>query len=322
MFLFFYVINKCYNIIMKKRVGILRGGNSEHYENSLQKGGELILHIRENLADKWKTLDILVDRDGVWHVEGLPIKPAELVNKVDLVWNTSHPNFSVILKSFDIPSIGVDSFPFLLSENRSILQESMKEISVKMPRHFVIPAYQSDFDGQYDKFILKKAKQVHDKFSPPWVIKSLTNDFNVGVHIANTYPELINAIEDIVNHDKSILVEEFITGKEIKIHSVGGFRGQEIYNLPAVGNFSILEKENLDSISREICKHLNISDYLNSSFILHPKRGFFLKNIEFFPDLNKDSHFGNTAIYIGSSTKQIIDHIIEQAFLKSRAAGN
>ncbi len=298
---------------MKKCVGILRGGNRENYADSLQKGGEIILHIRENLNDKWRPVDILVDGNGIWHADGLPIKPAELINKVDLVWNTSHPNFSVILKSFDIPNIGVDAFSFLVKDNRSILQEHMKEIGVRMPRHFVIPAYQPDFDGTYEKFILRKAKEVHEKFSPPWIVKSLTNDFNIGIHVANTYPELIDALADIINHDKSILVEEFITGKEIKMHSVSGFRGQEIYNLPAVGNFSVTEKENLNEISKNIHKHLNISDYLNSSFVVHPKRGIFLKNISFFPDVKNDSHFHQTSLYIGSSPKQIIDHILEQA---------
>ncbi|MEI8270692.1 MAG: hypothetical protein WCG45_04950, partial [bacterium] len=284
----------------KKKVGILRGGNKENYANSLRVGGELILHIRENLSDKWKPVDILVDTDGTWHADGFPVKPAELVNKVDLVWNTSHPNFSVILKSFDIPNIGVDAFSFLLKDNRSILEEHMKVIGVKMPRHFVIPAYQEDFDGPLDKFILKKAREVHEKFSPPWVIKSLTNDFDIGIHVANTYQELVNAIEDIVNHNKSILVEEFITGKEVSVHSISGFRAQEIYNFPAIGNFSIIEKEKLNEISKLIHKHLNISNYLNSNFVVHPNRGIFLKNIEFLPDIKIDSHFHKTALYIGS----------------------
>jgi D-alanine-D-alanine ligase-like ATP-grasp enzyme len=301
---------------MKKRVGILRGGHKEHYEKSLQKGGEIILHIHENLSDKWKTIDILVDGNGIWHAEGIPIKPAELINKVDIVWNTSHPNFSVILKSFDIPVVGVDSFSFLLSQNRSILQENMKEIGIKMPRHFVIPAYQEDIDGSRDRFILKKAKEVHEKFSPSWVIKSLTNDPYIGIHIAKTYPELIDAIEDIVNHGKSILVEELIHGKEISNHTISGFRGQEIYSTPVLEKVSPVEKENLNKISKDIHKHFNIQNYLNSVFILHPKRGVFLKSIEFLPDLKEDSHFHKSSLYIGSSTKQMIDHILENVLLK------
>lgn len=296
-----------------KRVGILRGGDTDYYEKSLQKGGELILHIHENLADKWKPVDILIDRDGIWHAEGIPVQPVELVNKIDIIWNTSHPSFSLILKSLAIPTIGADSFPFFLSENRKRLEDHMKAIGVKMPRHFVIPTYQADFDGPRERYSIKKAKEVHEKFSPPWIVKSLTNDLNIGTHLAQTFPELVNAIEDIANHGKSILVEEFINGKDVSMHSIAGFRNQEIYNLPVVENISAQEKEKLDTVARDIYKHLNISDYLNSGFILHPKRGIFLKKVEFFPDLKKDSHFHQSSLSVGASPEQIVEHMLESA---------
>ena len=35
-----------------KRVGVLRGGAGKHYASSLQKGGEVISCIFENLGDK------------------------------------------------------------------------------------------------------------------------------------------------------------------------------------------------------------------------------------------------------------------------------
>ena len=47
----------------KKRIGILRGGTGKYYASSLKKGGEIIFHISENLADKYKVFDILVDKD-------------------------------------------------------------------------------------------------------------------------------------------------------------------------------------------------------------------------------------------------------------------
>ena len=65
----------------KKRVGILRGGTGENYNSSLQHGGEIILHILENLDHKYKTADILVDSDSIWHYNGRPVQPADLVTK-------------------------------------------------------------------------------------------------------------------------------------------------------------------------------------------------------------------------------------------------
>jgi D-alanine-D-alanine ligase-like ATP-grasp enzyme len=205
-----------------------------------------------------------------------------------------------------------------LSENRKRLEDHIKTIDVKMPRHFVIPVYQTDFDGPRERYSIKKAKEVHEKFSPPWIVKSLTSDLNIGIHLAQTFPELVAAIEDIANHNKSILVEEFISGKDVSMHSIAGFRGEEIYNLATIGNFSSQEKEKLDTVARDIYKHLNASNYLNSSFVVHPKRGIFLQKVEFFPDLKKDSHFYQSSLSVGANPEQIINHILDRALNSHR----
>src|ERR1035437_3455722 len=114
----------------KKRVGVLRGGAGEHYNSSLKKGGDIILYIFENLADKYKPVDILVDQDYIWHVNGVPVNPGDLVHKVDIVWNTSHPSFSNILESLAIPNIGISSFSHVLETSKEMLREHMQKIGV------------------------------------------------------------------------------------------------------------------------------------------------------------------------------------------------
>src|ERR1035437_9021228 len=95
---------------VKKRIGILRGGAGKHYTSSLQKGGEIILHISENLSDKYKPVDILIDKEGTWHLGGMPISPADLIHKVDVVWNMAEPSASVILNNFSISKVGNGAF--------------------------------------------------------------------------------------------------------------------------------------------------------------------------------------------------------------------
>ena len=91
----------------KKRVGILRGGMGNQYTSSIRKGGDIISHIFENLSEKYKVVDILIDKEGVWHLNGIPTKPADLVRKIDVVWDTSeHPSSSITLDNFSIPNVG------------------------------------------------------------------------------------------------------------------------------------------------------------------------------------------------------------------------
>lgn len=308
----------------KIKVGILRGGIGNQHAFSVRKGGEIISHIFENLGDKYKVVDIFVDKNGNWHANGLPITPADLVRKVDVVWNTSeHPGLSVILDDFFIPNIGNGHFLRILENNRNMLQAHMKSIGIRMPRSIVLPVYQKDFDGAENKYAIKKAKEVFEKFPAPWVVKSFTPDANMGIHLAKTFGELVKGIEDGVKHQKSILVEEFIAGKPSTVHSISGFRGdlsaqmENIYVFPIMDSiFSSTEKEKIINFAKNLHKHLAIEHYLKSDFVLHPKKSFFLTDINFSLDLRKGSHFEQSCQYVGSEMHHVVEHIIEKALKK------
>lgn len=308
----------CYNNKMvdsKVRVGILRGGTGKNYVSSIEKGGSIILCINENLGEKYKTFDIFVDKNHIWHFNGFPINPGDLVNKIDVIWNTSHQSFSNILNSLSIPNIGKSSFARVLEDNKDMLKEHMKKIGLEMPRSIVLPLYQKDFDGSLEKYAVKKAKEIFEKFSSPWIVKSFTDDSNMGIHLAKTYEELINSILDGVKHEKSILVEEFISGKIASMHSLPKFRGQEIYIFPlgnTLGNFSAIEKEKLMTLVKDLHDHIGKGHYLKSDFILTPRGRVYLLGIESIPNFEKNSHFLQACESIGAKSHHVIEHMIEQ----------
>ena len=221
-----------------KRIGILRGGEGNGYHHSLRKGGELISYISEHMSPNWKVSDILVDRQGVWHFNGIPVKPADLLSCVDVVWNTDYPDASLILKNLSIPYIGRDHLGGALLKSRTMLREHLAKTGVSIPRSLVIPLYQEDFDGPKERFAIEKAKEVHEKFGAPWIVKSFTKDESMGIHVAKTFPELAEAIEDGARHEKSILVEEFIPGKATAVHTVSRFREEAIYSFPLVSRIA------------------------------------------------------------------------------------
>lgn len=294
----------------KKRVGILRGGE-EDYENSLYKGGEVFLHIFENLADRWLPQDILIDLSGVWHLAGLPIQPIELPNKVDVIWNTTHPSFSGVVENLRIPNVGPSSFSRALADNHLILAKHLQGTDLKVSRQIVLPVYQEDFDGPREKYSIKKAKEVHEKFSPPWLVKSLIPDPDLPVRVAKTFSELVEAIEDGVNHQRSILVEEFISNRKALTYSVSGFREQNVYVFPPVGNFNKEEKEKLISLTKDLRRNLNVQDYLQTNFVLHPQRGIFLSGLYFSPNLKIDSDFHRACQSVGTKMHEIVEHMLE-----------
>lgn len=293
----------------RKTIGIIRGGK-EDYQKSIFQGGEIISFIQNNLFDKLKPMDILIDRQEVWYLSGLPIKPADLISQIDLVWNFSHPNYLNVLENLSIPIIGHSSFAHSFSKSKEMLETHMKEVDVKIPRHFVIPVFQEDIDGPRDKYILAKAKEVLSKFPAPWIIKTFTPDSNTAIHLVKTFPQLIEALEDMVNSKKSILVEEFIAGKIISTHSISGFRNEEIYVFPPQ-NLLVSEKDKLINLAKKIHQKLALNHYLKSDFILNSKGDVFLFNLDFLPDFQEDSHFSQSCTYVASDKKEIILHLME-----------
>src|SRR3989338_3772492 len=302
-----------YTLYMK-RVGILRGGAGEHYESSLQKGGDIISHIFENLADKYQPIDIFVDKDYIWHIGGLPVNPGDLLHRVDVVWNTTHPSFSNMLSSLSIPTVSTSPFSFLLENNQALLREHVKQIGFAVPRAIIFPVYQKDFDGPRERYAIKKAKEVHEKFSSPWIVKSFSPDSNMGIHLAKTFNELVAGIEDGVKHEKSIVVEEFISGKVASVHSVPNFRGQDIYAFPVgnvFGNFSPAEKEKLIVLAKNIHNHIGAKHYLKSNFLLNKRGKIYLLDFESTPNLKLSSNFSELCEMVGAKMHHVVEHILE-----------
>ena len=65
------------------RVGVLRGGPSSEYYISLETGKNVLTW----LPMRYRGIDVLVARDGVWDMNGLPAAPAEVLRSEDVIFN-------------------------------------------------------------------------------------------------------------------------------------------------------------------------------------------------------------------------------------------
>lgn len=290
---------------------MLRGGTGNHYESSLKKGGDILSLIAERLSHKYKPVDIFVDRDGVWHVGGLPVSIPALAEKVDMIWSTMPPEVTQILKNFAIPHVAPSPFSNLLLNSKEILREHMQKVGINLPRHIIFSQYQEDFDGPKERYAIKKAKETFEKFGAPWLVKSFPENPNVGVYVAKTFNELAGAIDDISSYRASVLVEELIPGKNAEVHSIAGFRGEDVYTMPVVG-LAKHENEKIYALAKDLFQHLDAKFYLNMHFTMHPKLGIYLTGINFLPDLEKDSHFCKSCESVGAHASHVIEHILER----------
>ncbi len=302
------------------KVGVLRGGIGERYDDSLLAGGQVLSHLREDaLNPRYQVLDVLIDRDGVWHLNGLPVAFDKLSRSVDVVFNALQGNsgkeekIQATLERFGIPYTGSGSLQEAFSGSRSLMKEKMRQMEIKTTRHILIPAYQEDFDGPREEYARKKAREVFQKLSPPWVLKSLTTGSLFGVHVCKTLPELARTLEVSETSERSIIAEELINGKKSTVGVIEKFRGQNLYSLLPTGNFSTEEKKELERLAVEIHRGLGLRHFSQIEFVVAPNRGIHVLEINTLPDFFLNSAMEESLSAVGASLPEFLDHILQLA---------
>lgn len=329
------------------KVGVIRGGISGEYEVSLQTGSNVLSHLRSDKLNKiYKPIDILIDKEGVWHMDGKPISIGDVFHSVDVVFNALHGDFGEdgkvqqMLDQWKIPYTGSGAFASALGYNKVLAKEQFKKLGINTPNYFVITKYEKE-DGDLEMYAINTAKKIHDKLVPPWIVKPLSGGSSVGMRMCQTYPELITAFIDGININTDVLIEELIEGKEATVGVINNFRNKKVYILPPTeiripksksffdfeakytgvsqeicpGNFSRQEKEELEKIAEVIHTGLNLDHYSRSDFIIHPKKGVYALEVNTLPGLTNESLVPKMLNAVGSSVTDFIDHILKQALL-------
>jgi D-alanine-D-alanine ligase len=328
------------------KVGVIRGGVSSEYEVSLKTGSNVLSHLRgEKLNSIYKPIDILIDKDGIWHINGKPVSIDDVFHSVDVIFNALHGDFGEdgkvqqMLDQWKIPYTGSGAFASALGYNKVLAKEQFSLLGIQTPKYIVIPKYEKETDKVIELYSRSISKQIHDKLSPPWIVKPLSGGSSVGMKMCRTFPEIESAFLEGINIDTDVLVEELIEGKEATVGVVDNFREKKVYVLPVVeiripknknffdyeakytgvseeicpGNFSRDEKIELERLAELIHTGLNLSHYSRSDFIVHPKKGIYALEVNTLPGLTDESLVPKMLVAVGSDVPSFIDHIIKLA---------
>ncbi len=328
------------------KVGVIRGGISGEYEVSLKTGSNVLSHLRsDKLNHLYKPIDILIDRDGIWHINGKPVEIVDVFNSVDVIFNALHGDFGEdgkvqqVLDQWMIPYTGSGAFASAVGYNKVLAKEQFKRLNIKTPNHLLVPKYEKEKDGSISLYSIKIAKEINNKLPPPWIVKPLSGGSSVGMKMCQTFSELIDAFNIGVNRDSDALIEEMIVGKEATVGVIDNFRNKKVYVLPPTeiripksksffdfeakykgeseeicpGNFSIDEKEELIKLAEQIHTGLNLDHYSRSDFIIHPKKGIYALEVNTLPGLTDESLIPKMLNSVGATMPEFISHILNLA---------
>lgn len=313
-------------------VGVLRGGPSGEYKISLKTGGNVLA----NLPAKYKKRDILITKDGVWHMDGIIALPEKIFRTVDVIFNCLHGTYGEdglvqqLLDSFDVAYTGSGVFASVVGMNKISSKGVFATTGLKMPQFITTTKNAS---------LPVFTKQVFNKISPPWIVKPARGGSSLGVGVVKSLPELEGALRNAFVYDPRAVVEEYLQGVEATCGIIDNFRNKQFYSLPVVeiipppesqffdyeakysgntrelcpSNFSAEVRRKIEEVARKAHEALGCRHYSRSDFIVTKKGEVYILETNTLPGLTKESLFPKSLEAVGIGYSEFLDHLVNLA---------
>jgi len=319
-------------MVHKLRIAVIRGGVSNEYEVSMKTGSSILNNLS---ADKYVIYDVVITRDGSWLVGGVIVKPERFVINLDMVINALHGEYGEdgrvqkMLDDFGVPYTGSGSVTSMFGMNKNVSKKIYQNYGIKTPYSTLLKSDDINEDS---------IQRLFRNFPLPCIVKPVRGGSSIGIFIAKDLRELRSALEDCSKHSNSILIEEFIRGKEATCGVIDNFREQNIYSLLPIeiilpedstffdydskysgqsqkispGRFSQAESKEIQRLAIEAHKALGLKHYSSSDFIVHPKRGVYILETNTLPGMTEESLFPKSLEAVGSNLEEFLEHLIKQ----------
>lgn len=315
-------------------VGVLRGGNSNEYARSLQTGAAMLQALPE---DSYDTRDILIDKNGSWHMRGMPTAPLRALRQLDVAVNAMHGGMGEdgtiarLLEQAGIAFTGSRAVPSAFSLHKGRAREALRSAGIRMP-NAVVFSIGNSFTAE------EMAEAVFAQFGPPYILKPANLGSSWGITVVDSILDLPDALADMLEAFDVVIVEEFLRGMNATVGIIEHFRNEDLYALPPVeielpseyrfltnnalaanharyvcpGNCSSEHKTMLMDVARQAHRVLGLSGYSDIDFILTP-RGPYMLEANTTPALGEGAVFPVMLDAVGSSVPEFLQHAIARA---------
>ena len=321
--------------MQKTRVGVLRGGISSEYDISLKTGDAVLYGLP---TDKHKALDILITKDGQWHINGFPVKPEKVARNVDVVFNALHGEYGEdgkiqqILETFNLPYTGSSIVPSAVGMNKSLAKKYFEFYGIQTPKSKTIKQGEN---------IPEIAQSIFKKMYAPYIIKPVSDGSSLGVKVVRGFEDLVSTVNETLEGNKAVLVEEYIKGREVTCAVVDGLDSNNSFALPLLeiitpddeeilsydarygGKATKVSPANIEGERTEIIqrmateahKQIGLRHYSTADFIVSP-RGIYLLELNSQPGLSEDSSMSTILKAGGFELPEFLDYLIELALVR------
>lgn len=311
------------------RVGIIQGGAGRDYEASLRTAR----HIRSNFPEHHTPATILIDREGNWHLDGVPMPAEHIPKRVDILINALHGpyggdgRFQQFLEGHAVPYSGSNAFGSGLAAHKDRVKGYLRSHGLRAP-HGIVLLRETSLEENLQK--------IWNSVSGPWIIKPIYSTNSYGVRFVKERQDLPRALAQAFELFEEILLEEFVRGREVSVGIVENWRNEPLYALPPVeieksgmpvfephfkefyrtahripARLSDSEKERVQDVARMAHQALGLRHYSQMDAVIHPSGTVFIIEINTLPDLSEHSLFERSLKAVGSSMKDFLHHLVK-----------
>lgn len=221
----------------KKKVAILYGGRSVEHGVSVNSARNIFEYIDK---DRFEPLPIGISKSGLWYLTNGVTKDIEQGKAMGLILDAQSPGFTLLssgdrmkadvifpvlhgtdgedgsiqglIKAMDMPMVGTGVLGSSVSMNKIVAKKLLKLAGLPVTK-FVSFHYTQQADIHF--------KEIKKELGLPFMVKSASLGSSVGVSKVKDEATFNKAVEEAFRYDDSLLMEEFITGREIECAILG-----------------------------------------------------------------------------------------------------
>ncbi len=199
----------------KIRIAVLSGGWSKERSVSI-KSGKAVLGALDEKKYHIVSFDPKEDLNVLWQQR----------KQLDLVFNLLHGKFGEdgriqgLLEIFGIPFVGSGVLASAMAMNKRVTKEVYRNVGLQVPEDIILK--------KGEAFSIDKIISV---LGTPIVIKPVSEGSSIGISIMENERDIGAGIEKAFQFDLEVVLEEYISGREITCAVLGG---KELETLPLV----------------------------------------------------------------------------------------
>lgn len=325
---------------------ILFGGQSAEHDVSCVTAAQVIRAVNPS---RFRTLAIGIDKVGQWHhvettnavdklaAQGPPAFASDILSinaqgpvvVVPLIHGPLGEDGTVqgLLEVLGLPYVGSGVLSSAVAMDKGVAKALFSQAGIPQARHKVL---------RDDQVTNTHLSDIAADLGYPMFVKPANMGSSVGVTKAHNFPELERAVEIAGSYDEWIVIEEFITGREIEVAVLGNRQpraslpgeispGKEFYDYEDkyVSDTAILtipahltseETEQIRALAIRAYETLHCEGMARVDFFYEANgRGFLCNEINTIPGFTPISMYPKMWEVTGLSYTELIDELVDLA---------